>query len=136
MGKEKKKAKKLPKYIGGVKIPKEIRKKGGKLLAQVDTPMARELMAAGLIAAGTAMAKRHSERRAERERSERESSDGAGRGESPEEMGARVAGQAMGIAGAAMTAAFDRIFGQAGPPRPPEAPEPPQPPQPPEPTTH
>ncbi|MCM8729656.1 hypothetical protein ACFO8O_01550 [Hephaestia sp. GCM10023244] len=56
MGKTKKT--KLPKQIAGVKIPKKLRKKGGKLLAALDTPVGRDLAAAGLMAAIAAFARR------------------------------------------------------------------------------
>ena len=62
----KKKAPKLPKQIAGVKIPKELRKSGGALLAKVNTPAGRELLAAGLVAAGTAIANRDGLRAAAR----------------------------------------------------------------------
>ena len=55
MAKTKAKAK-LPKRVGGVKLSKEIRKAGGKLLAKANSPLGRELIAAGLGLAATAAA--------------------------------------------------------------------------------
>jgi len=52
----KKKTPKLPKTIGGVKIPKELRKTGGALLAKANSPAGREMMAAGLTMAATGLA--------------------------------------------------------------------------------
>lgn len=52
----KKKSPKLPKTIGGVKIPKELRKAGGALLAKADSPAGREMLAAGLTMAATGLA--------------------------------------------------------------------------------
>jgi hypothetical protein len=63
-----KKKVKLPKRIGGVKLTKELRKAGGKLLETANSPIGRELIAAGLsmaAAAASAAAKRERERRAE-----------------------------------------------------------------------
>jgi hypothetical protein len=97
------KAKKLPKTIGGMKIPKKMRKKGGKLLDKVNTPLGRELLAAGLVAAGAAIAKKNEARKVA-VRATEEVEDAA-------EKGARMAEQIGGIVGAAANAALDRIFG-------------------------
>jgi len=62
-----KKTKKLPKRIGGVKLTKELRKAGGKLLEKANSPMGRELIAVGLsmaAAAASKAAKRERERHA------------------------------------------------------------------------
>ena len=61
MAKTKAKAK-LPKRVGGVKLSKEIRKAGGKLLAKANSPLGRELIAAGLGLAATAAAAAAAER--------------------------------------------------------------------------
>ncbi|RIA37820.1 hypothetical protein DFR49_3708 [Hephaestia caeni] len=50
----------LPKQVAGVKIPKKLRKKGGKLLAALDTPLGREVALAGLMTAAAAIARRKS----------------------------------------------------------------------------
>jgi hypothetical protein len=42
---------KLPRKIGGVKVPKKLRKGGGSLLALVNQPVAREIALAALLAA-------------------------------------------------------------------------------------
>lgn len=48
---------KLPKKIGGLKLPKELRKAGGKLAKVAASPAGRELIAAGLgLAAAAATA--------------------------------------------------------------------------------
>ena len=62
---DKKTAPKLPKRIGGVKLTKELRKAGGRLLERANSPVGRELIAAGLSMAATAAgaaAKRERER--------------------------------------------------------------------------
>jgi hypothetical protein len=45
-----KKSKKLPKKIAGVKVPKELRKAGGKLAKLAEQPVAREIAFAALAA--------------------------------------------------------------------------------------
>ncbi|WP_404711429.1 hypothetical protein [Sphingomonas sp. MMS24-J13] len=62
-----KKTMKLPKRIGGVKLTKELRKAGGRLLETANSPVGRELIAAGLsmaAAAATAAARKEREKRA------------------------------------------------------------------------
>ncbi len=49
MGKGKKDGK-LPKKIGGIKVPKELRKGGESLLALVNQPLAREIAVAAVLA--------------------------------------------------------------------------------------
>ena len=55
------KTKKLPKRIGGVKIPKKLRKRGAAIYELVNEPMVRtiaaDMIAAGLLAAADALAK-------------------------------------------------------------------------------
>ena len=51
---KKKDGPKLPKRIGGVKLTKELRKAGGKLLDKANSPLGRELIAAGLTMAAAA----------------------------------------------------------------------------------
>jgi hypothetical protein len=104
MAKKKKKAARLPKRIAGVKIPKAVRKSGGALLGQVNTPLGRELIAAGLVAAGAALAKKDEVRRGARLVAE-EAEDAA-------ELGARMASQIGDVVGAAANAALDRLFGK------------------------
>lgn len=48
--KQAKKAGKLPKEIGGVEIPKKLRKEGEKLIALLKHPLVAEMAAAGLMA--------------------------------------------------------------------------------------
>jgi len=45
---------KLPKHIGGVKIPKELRKKGGALLEKANSAAGREVIAGALTMAAAA----------------------------------------------------------------------------------
>lgn len=45
----------LPKRIAGVKVPKALRKSGKSLLKMAETPVARQLIAAGLVAVAAAM---------------------------------------------------------------------------------
>ncbi|HEX8401837.1 MAG TPA: hypothetical protein VF628_09060 [Allosphingosinicella sp.] len=45
------KSAKLPKKIGGVKLPKELRKGGGSLVALLNQPLAREIAIAAALAA-------------------------------------------------------------------------------------
>lgn len=53
---------KLPKRIGGMKIPKKLRKRGAPLYALMSNPMVRnivaDMLAVGLLAAADAMSKR------------------------------------------------------------------------------
>jgi hypothetical protein len=51
-----KKKGKLPKEVLGVKIPKELRRAGERVLAQAQTPHGREMIATGLTMAATAAA--------------------------------------------------------------------------------
>lgn len=46
----------IPKQVGGIKIPKELRRKGEQLLDKVDTPAGREMLATGIGLAATAAA--------------------------------------------------------------------------------
>jgi hypothetical protein len=55
MGK-KTKAKKLPKRVAGVKIPKKLRKQGGGLVALLESPTGRAIAADALIAIAGALA--------------------------------------------------------------------------------
>jgi hypothetical protein len=49
-------AKKLPKKIAGVKIPKKLRKRGAKFYAALSSPIVANVVAVGLIAAADALA--------------------------------------------------------------------------------
>lgn len=56
MGKKKAKAGKLPKEVLGVKLPKELRKAGDRLIEQVQGPAGRQAIAGALTAvAGAAV---------------------------------------------------------------------------------
>ncbi|MGU3392241.1 hypothetical protein [Sphingomonas sp. M1A8_2b] len=44
---------KIPKQIGGMKVPKELRKKGEALIEKASTPQGREAITAGLAMAAT-----------------------------------------------------------------------------------
>lgn len=55
-GKDKKdKAGKLPKRIGGVKVPKELRKSGAKMVDALSHPLLADVAAAALLAAAAAL---------------------------------------------------------------------------------
>ena len=45
---------KIPKRIGGVKLPKELRKTGEAILDKANSPQGREMLAAGLTMAAAA----------------------------------------------------------------------------------
>jgi len=66
MAKKDKKAK-IPKRVGGIKVPKELRKAGSKLVKVAASPVGRELIAAGLgmvaAAASAAVEKDRARRR-------------------------------------------------------------------------
>ena len=104
-----KKNAKLPKKIGGVKIPKKLRKSGSKLIEAANTPAGRELLAVGLVAAGGALAKAQQKRRTHAEEAAKPPVD-------PAERGAQVAGQIGAAVSAAASAALDRFFGPDGKP--------------------
>ena len=85
------KTKKLPKSIGGVKIPKKLRKRGAAIYELVNEPVVRtvaaNMIAAGLLAAADALATSKSAekagkkaRRAASEASEAATADSAGQG--------------------------------------------------------
>jgi hypothetical protein len=63
MGK-KAKAKKLPKTIAGVKIPKKLRKQGGGLVSLLESPTGRAIAADALIAVAGALAGNRTTRKA------------------------------------------------------------------------
>ena len=48
---------KLPKRIAGVKIPKKLRKRGGKVYALVNNPLIADLVAVALLAAADRISK-------------------------------------------------------------------------------
>lgn len=62
------KTKKLPKRIGGVKIPKKLRKRGAALYELINQPMVRivaaDVLAAGLLAAADALTQSKSAKKA------------------------------------------------------------------------
>lgn len=55
---------KLPKRIAGVKVPKRMRRPGGKVLDALSHPLVADVVAAGLLAAAAAVRDSHSVRRA------------------------------------------------------------------------
>ena len=61
---------KLPKRIAGVKIPKKLRKSGGRVQALMETPvighMVADLLAVGLLAAADSIAKKPAVKKAGR----------------------------------------------------------------------
>lgn len=52
------KAPKLPKKVGGVKLPKQLRKSAGVVADIAQNPIAREVVSAALVAGAAALAKR------------------------------------------------------------------------------
>jgi hypothetical protein len=62
---------KIPKEVGGVKVPKKLRKKAKQAVKLAESPMARKLAVAGLTAAAAALAdSKEARRRAARVRDE------------------------------------------------------------------
>jgi hypothetical protein len=57
MAKKKDKAPKLPKKVGGVKLPKELRKSAKAAIEIAQNPVARELVSAAVAAGAAALAK-------------------------------------------------------------------------------
>ena len=55
---KKDKAPKLPKKVGGVKVPKQLRKTAKSALEIAQNPIARELVSAAVVAGAAALAKR------------------------------------------------------------------------------
>src|SRR5207244_3777188 len=54
----KEKAARLPKKVGGVKLPKQLRKSAGIMAELAQSPIAREVVSAALVAGAGALAKR------------------------------------------------------------------------------
>ena len=69
---------KLPKRIGGLKLPKELRRTGGRIADMVNSPAGRELIAAGLTMAAAAVKAAVEKDRAKRRGAPKPASDGAG----------------------------------------------------------
>lgn len=61
MAKKDKKAK-LPKKVGGVKLPKQLRKSAKTALEIAQNPIAREVVSAALVAGAAALARRKAEK--------------------------------------------------------------------------
>lgn len=97
----------IPKEIGGVKIPKTLRDSGKAALKLAQNPVAREMLAAGLVAAAGAVAGNERARKAAQQ-SGREAADALGNV-------ADAAGTSAGKIGAALAevaaAAAERFFG-------------------------
>lgn len=64
MAKSKSKKSKIPKQIGGIKIPKELRDATERLAKWAESPLARQMMAAGLTAAAAALSETRTAQRA------------------------------------------------------------------------
>jgi hypothetical protein len=71
---------KLPKRIGGVKLPKEVRKTGGRIAKVVNSPAGRELIAAGLTIAAAAVTAAVEKERVKRRIEAGPKADGVGAG--------------------------------------------------------
>lgn len=104
---------KLPKRIGGVKIPKEWRRTAEDVLDRVDTPIARELAATAAVAIGAAIARAEAARQARQEASRPEAAPGepvqsdptakaAEKSPNMEAAGAKFAATAAGLAATAL----------------------------------
>lgn len=52
------KAAKLPKHVAGFKVPKDLRKSGAKLIEAANSPVGRQVLAAGMTALAAAAAAR------------------------------------------------------------------------------
>ena len=61
---KKDKTPKLPKKVGGVKVPKQLRKTAREALEIAQNPIARELVSAALVAGAAALTKRKVEKTA------------------------------------------------------------------------
>jgi hypothetical protein len=59
---KKDKTAKLPKKLGGVKVPKKLRKSANSALELAQNPIAREVVSAALVAGATALARRRTEK--------------------------------------------------------------------------
>src|SRR3954447_22328099 len=104
------KSAKMPKKIGGTKVPKEVRSAGDVLASLVTSPMARELVADALIAVAGVLAGN---------KKTREAVAGAG---------AQAASGAKEIGQTATGAVAEVVAGAPRRPRPPRPPRPPPPP--------
>lgn len=58
MAKTDKKKAKLPKEVGGIKVPKQLRKAGNKAMKLAKDPMVSEVVAAALLSAAAALRER------------------------------------------------------------------------------
>jgi hypothetical protein len=58
---------KLPKRIAGVKIPKELRKRGGEIAVLLNNPLVADIVAAGLLLAADRIAKKPKVKKAGRD---------------------------------------------------------------------
>ena len=103
--KDGKKGKKIPKKIGGMKIPKELRHAGEALLARANSPAGREIIASGLTMAAAAAAAAAMKQRAKAEAGPAKPGD-------PGTFDAQRVADRVGDVAEAM---FDRLFGAKKP---------------------
>jgi len=93
---------KLPKRIGGIKLDKQTRRSGERLLAAAISPIGREVIATGLAAIGAAMAARRPGP------TPGPAATGTAQPIDPEEAGAQAARQFAALIGGAASAAIAR----------------------------
>lgn len=81
----------IPKEIGGVKIPKSIRKRGEAAIEMAKSQHGRELIATGLIAAGTAIAAKAMSKAVGKRGTQTPHLANQAKGQTPEQMGEAIA---------------------------------------------
>lgn len=99
-----KKTGKLPKRIAGVKVPKTLRKNGGSLMALLDTPAVKALVASGLAAAAVTLSAGEKSGSMTVRKAKRRLEFAAGEG-------ADRANEIVESVGQAVTAAMEKWFG-------------------------
>lgn len=103
---------KLPKQIGGIKIPKDLRKKGDALIEKANTPQGREAITAGLAMAATlavaAIDRQRAKKAPEAKSAETEAKPGAAPG-TPGVQNPQAVADAIGQAAEMM---LGRFFGK------------------------
>lgn len=100
------KATKLPKRIAGIKLPKELRKSGAALLEKANSPIGREVIAAGITAVVAAAARSQAGRKVASKAAETTAKTAA----KTADVGAQEAKQIADAIGAAAGAVMQRLF--------------------------
>lgn len=104
MAKAGKKKGRLPKEVLGVKVPKELRKAGERVLEQANSPQGREMIAAGLTMAATAAVAALAKDRAKPQAAAAEPAQGAQKTPDPQALADAL--------GHAAEAVLGRVFGK------------------------